>query len=102
MNVIKLTAVFITALFLFIGCSGAGGGLSGTYTNEDLGDWTMTFSGNTVTNSFLGESTTGTYEVKDGNITMTFDGETATTKYTLEGNKLTISESGMTLTFIKK
>jgi len=103
-NVIKFMCVI--ALTVITGFStaacGGGGGLNGTYANEDLKEWTMTFSGSRVTNSFLGEVSVGTYDVEDDSITMTFNGESATSKYTLEGDKLRIMESGMTLSFIKK
>jgi len=102
-NLLKIIGIIaLTAVIGFTVISCGGSGLSGTYVNEDIADWSLTFSGKKITQSFLGESAAGTFSVKDGSITMTFDGISSTSKYTLEGNKFIMTESGMTLTFIKK
>jgi len=95
--VILTVAIWTAAVFCGITC-----GLSETYTNKDLSEWTITFSGNKVTQNFLGEKLEGVFEANDGSITMTFDGKSAASNFELEGNTLKILDSGMTITFAKE
>jgi hypothetical protein len=84
------------------GSGGGGGKLSGTYANEDLKGWTMTFSGSKVTQEMMGEKAEGTFKIDGDKITMTIQGETVESKFKLEGNKFIMTADGATLIFIKQ
>ena len=79
----------LAVIILSMASCGGGGGLSGTYTNNDYGgEISFKFSGNKVTMSSFGMTIEGTYKINGDKIEMTIMGETETSSFEKVSNKV--------------
>jgi uncharacterized lipoprotein YehR (DUF1307 family) len=101
-QVLVLAAILVGLIFVFAGCGG-GGGLQGTWVNEQEGS-TVVVTGDTITET----SSTGTLEFKykaEGNtLNLTMEGITdaLTMTYKLDGDTLTLTSQGEDMAYTRK